>query len=983
LFHEIVCWQCRCNIFDCYEVRSSVSVTGSIDFGDGTQASFSYSWHVDQCPNIPDPEKGEEYYFGATAKRFPFSHVYTRPGVYTGWLDVVYSGTYDFCLFGNNGPHGCDNYPLTTETIGFGNQAPVPFTVTVTTMTPFIDHLSPMAGAIGIPVTITGQAFGTSGTVKFDATPATVTSWSDTQIVVQAPNVPAEVYDVTVTTSAGQSNAVQFKIIGCKEMIENQVKSAIEVNAGIMNARFIPASGLTLAEASKACNVNHFNWHQVITNITLPNLETTLEQAVKDSPTLSPTVVKTVVSTAAALLNTRGTGVDPLLGGNPSSRLRCLGLTTSDQYPFYWDEERPACPFYDENLLVKSQTSNTQLDISDIPNLLVKGTQIVFRTCLAGVKDDFTGLFWPSFEGICFGWTYTQANWGWGNSIGLGGCLDNVTNCLTVQNIDPQLGGTGNATFLGFWQPEDFNRDLIARIAADGFTLGDNFHPSIAGDLDGNGVVDQNDLNILLRDISKNVEQSVCGFQCDLDGDGVITSLDAQKLQLIYNQPPVAKVGPDQTVNEGDPVTLDGSGSNDPQGLSLQYSWTQVSGPSVTLDLSDPILPTFLAPAVSASGATLRFQLVVSDGQLSSTPATVNITVKHANHPPVASVGPDQSVAEFSLVTLDGSASYDPDADLLTYLWSQTGGPTVSLSNPNVAKPTFLAPFVDPTGATLSFQLTVTDTSDSSARATTRVNVTNVNHPPIANAGPDQTVNTGTKVQLDGTASSDPDGDPLNFTWSVLSGPHVTLSDVHSATPSFIGPQVTSPTILTFQLLVDDGFSGMASADVRITLLPVDAPPICTQAVARPTRLWPPDHKLSGVKIAGVTDPDNQKIKLTVTHVTQDEPVGCIARRGRWDYNEDDDESRWCRHTTPDAIIYPNGHVSLRAERREHGNGRVYQITFQADDGQGGQCTGQVPVCVPHDRHDRGCVDDGQVYDSRSDRRPKSEIKTPSPRPGR
>jgi hypothetical protein len=486
----------------------------------------------------------------------------------------------------------------------------------------------------------------------------------------------------------------------------------------------------------------------------------------------------------------------------------------------------------------------------------------------------------------------------------------------------------------------------------------------LPGDLNGDGIVNQADVNILLLDLGKTVEQSTCGYLCDLDFDGMITSLDAQKLQSIANRSPIAHAGSDQSVNEGTTVMLDGSGSSDPQNLPLQFTWSQVSGPQVTLNLSDPVHPTFLAPAVSASGATLSFQLVVSDSQMSSTPTIVNITVKHVNHPPIASVGPDQSVAEASLVTLDGSASYDPDADLLTYLWSQIAGPTVTLSDPKDAKPTFLAPLVDPTGAILSFQLTVTDPSGSSSNATMKVNVTNVNHPPAANAGPDQTVNTGTKVQLDGTASSDPDSDPLTFTWSQLSGPGVTLSDVHSATPSFIGPQVTSPTTLTFQLLVDDGFGGTAGADVRITLLPVDTPPICTQAVARPARLWPPDHKLEGVKIVGVTDPDNQRITLTVAQVTQDEPVGCIARRGSWDYNEDDDESRGCRHSTPDAIIYPNGHVSLRAERRSHGNGRVYQVTFQADDGQGGQCTGHVRVCVPHDRHDRGCVDDGQLYDS-------------------
>jgi hypothetical protein len=359
----------------------------------------------------------------------------------------------------------------------------------------------------------------------------------------------------------------------------------------------------------------------------------------------------------------------------------------------------------------------------------------------------------------------------------------------------------------------------------------------------------------------------------------------------------------------------------------------------------------------------LSFQLTVSNGSLTGT-ATVNVTVKHVNHPPVALAGPAQAVAEASLVTLDGSASYDPDADSLTFLWSQTGGPSVTLTDSTVAKPLFLAPLVGSAGTTLNFELTVTDTSGSSASATTQVNVTNVNHPPVANAGPEQTRNAGTMIRLDGTASSDPDGDLLTFTWSQLSGPSVTLSDIHSATPTFVSPQVSSSTRLTFQLVVDDSFGGTASADVHITLLPIDAPPVCTHARAHPALLWPPDHKLEEVTIKGVTDPDDQKVKLTVTQVTQDEPQGCTARRrGRY-YDKDDDEAHGCRHTTPDAIMHRHGHVLIRAERRDHGNGRVYQITFQATDGQGGQCTGRVRVCVPHDRHDRTCVDDGQKYNS-------------------
>ena len=80
------------------------------------------------------------------------------------------------------------------------------------------------------------------------------------------------------------------------------------------------------------------------------------------------------------------------------------------------------------------------------------------------------------------------------------------------------------------------------------------------------------------------------------------------------------------------------------------------------------------------------------------------------NFSPTANAGPDQTVNEFSLVTLDGTGSSEFYNDPLTYAWTQIAGTPVALSGANIARPSFTAPHQPPTGReTLRFSLTVTD----------------------------------------------------------------------------------------------------------------------------------------------------------------------------------------------------------------------------------------------------------------------------------
>ena len=319
------------------------------------------------------------------------------------------------------------------------------------------------------------------------------------------------------------------------------------------------------------------------------------------------------------------------------------------------------------------------------------------------------------------------------------------------------------------------------------------------------------------------------------------------------------------------------------------------------------------------------------------------------NNPPVADAGKDGTVKAGASTKLDGTASYDPDPDdaIVAFNWSLIEGPFVSVSGANTATPTITA-LSDTGGMTATFELEVTDKGGLTSTDMVLINIVE-NSPPVADAGPDQTKDEGVLVTLDGTKSTDPDiGDGLSFSWTQTRGPAVELSDASAATPDFPAPPVSTCTPLTFRLKVtDDDYPSVANLksdwdDVVITVCSVYDPPQCNVAKAEPDVLWPPNHKLHRVNIAGVPN-----ATIEVTGITQDEPTNGLG---------DGD-------TGPDGVIGTDS-VDLRAERSGLEDGRVYVIGFTATNEYDQACIGSVSVGVPHDKRGESAVDSGQSYDS-------------------
>ena len=302
------------------------------------------------------------------------------------------------------------------------------------------------------------------------------------------------------------------------------------------------------------------------------------------------------------------------------------------------------------------------------------------------------------------------------------------------------------------------------------------------------------------------------------DNDG---GSHSDTVNIVVSEPvdliPSANAGPDQTVYVDAIVVLSGSGTDD--GSSLSYIWEQTSGPTVSLSNALDNAPTFTAPSTEAA---LGFRLTVIDDQGQTARDTVNVIVQFVpNSLPVADAGPDQTVDDRTLVTLAGSAT-DSDGSIANYLWEQTAGTAVTLSDTAVARPTFTSPEAD---GILSFRLTVTDNEGGTGTDTVHVTVNYVpNVNPVANAGVNQTVYVSTSVNLSGSAT-DSDGSIASYLWQQTAGDSVSLSSTNTASTSFTAP--ASAQTLTFTLTATDneGGSHTDSVDVVVQYVP-NIPPV-------------------------------------------------------------------------------------------------------------------------------------------------------------
>ena len=394
-------------------------------------------------------------------------------------------------------------------------------------------------------------------------------------------------------------------------------------------------------------------------------------------------------------------------------------------------------------------------------------------------------------------------------------------------SVRTELVGTApNRSFVIEWRTVQFYSGSTAQIGFE-MVLSENGQILLQyGTVGSDGQAQGNSATIGIEDSSGTVALQYSYNQAVLSAGQAIAFLPPATTPPV-NTPPVVSAGSDQAIVLPATASLSGTATDDglpnPPG-ALTTTWSVVSGTG-TVTFANPAALATTASFSAVGTYTLR--LTANDSVLSGMDDVV-ITVSNTppvNLPPVVNAGPDQAITLPATASLTGTASDDGQPNppaALTTTWSKVSGPgTVTFANANALSTTATFSLA----GSYTLRLTAND-SALSASDDIVITVSQVNLPPVVNAGPDQAITLPATASLTGTASDDGLPRPpaaVTTTWSKVSGPGtVTFGNASAlsttATFSLAGSY-------TLRLTATDSALS-ASDDIVITVNPVNLPPV-------------------------------------------------------------------------------------------------------------------------------------------------------------
>jgi hypothetical protein len=301
----------------------------------------------------------------------------------------------------------------------------------------------------------------------------------------------------------------------------------------------------------------------------------------------------------------------------------------------------------------------------------------------------------------------------------------------------------------------------------------------------------------------------------DLDGDGVqdpeekLEDFDFTTVVVLANDGPVALAGGPYEGDEGTNILLDGSGSFDPDGSPITFSWDlDGDGTADTAGAS--------VPFAAVDDGVFTVELEVSDGLLAGT-ATAQVTV-HDVAPQLEEV-PDLLVTEDpASLTVGFTDAGVQDTHTATIDWGEGAGAGPATVAQGAGGGTISGSHVYAEDGTFQATVTVTDDDGGTHSRTLMVTVQR-NQPPVADSGGPYAVDEGSSVGLSAAASSDPDADLLTYAWD-LDGDGTFETPGVTATFSAAGIDGPGSRTVSVQVTDDDGEASVASAEVTIRNAP-------------------------------------------------------------------------------------------------------------------------------------------------------------------
>ena len=215
------------------------------------------------------------------------------------------------------------------------------------------------------------------------------------------------------------------------------------------------------------------------------------------------------------------------------------------------------------------------------------------------------------------------------------------------------------------------------------------------------------------------------------------------------NQPPVARPGGPYSGTAGISLALDGSTSSDPDGTVASYAWNFGDGTSGTGSTPSKTY---------ASAGTFNITLTVTDNNGATHSATTTATIAlPPNQPPVARASGPYTGTRGVALSLNGSASSDPDGTIASYAWNFGDGTNGTGATPSKTYST---------AGSFNITLTVTDNRGGTNSATTTATINPPgNIAPTARAGGPYASAFGLPVIFDGSTSTDSDGTIASYQW--------------------------------------------------------------------------------------------------------------------------------------------------------------------------------------------------------------------------